>query len=99
MIKISILGDIMCEPLLLKAAKKGGSYDFSGVFENVKELLSESDYVIGNLETPLAGKEAKYVNELYFLMRRMSLLKRLRRLELILCLPQTIIAWTAGSTA
>lgn len=65
MVKISFLGDIMCEPLMFKASKQGNSYDFTGVFENVEELLSESDYVVGNLETPLAGREAKYVNELF----------------------------------
>lgn len=65
MLKISFLGDIMCEPLMLKAAKKGNTFDFSCVFSNVKDLLAESDYVVGNLETPLAGKEAGFVNELF----------------------------------
>ncbi len=59
--KITFLGDIMCEPPVLKAAKRrGGTYDFSGVFAPSKALLGEADYVIGNLETPLAGKEAIY---------------------------------------
>ena len=65
MIKISFLGDIMCEPLLLKAAKIHNTYDFSRVFLNVKGLLADSDYVVGNLETPLAGEEAGLVNELF----------------------------------
>lgn len=66
MIKISFIGDIMCEPLMLKAAGKAdGSFDFSPVFAHVKDLLAESDYVVGNLETPLAGKQAVYVNELF----------------------------------
>ena len=59
--KITFLGDIMIEPPVLKAAKRGkGKYDFSGVFAPSKALLSESDYVVGNLETPLAGKAAGY---------------------------------------
>ena len=59
--KITFLGDIMIEPPVLKAAKqRDGSYNFDGVFNRVQELLSKSDYVIGNLETPLAGKEAGY---------------------------------------
>ncbi len=59
--KMTFLGDIMCEPPVLKAAKrKGGTYDFRSVFSPIKELLSDSDYVIGNFETPMAGKEAKY---------------------------------------
>ena len=59
--KITFLADIMCEPPVLKSAKRrGGKYDFSGVFVHAKQLLGSSDYVIGNLETPLAGKQAKY---------------------------------------
>lgn len=63
--KITVLGDIMCEPRLLKAAKRrDGQYDFSEVFRPVRELLGDADYVIGNLETPLAGEEAGYVHAL-----------------------------------
>lgn len=59
--KITFLGDIMCEPPVLKAAKRAHEgYDFLGVFAPSKKLLQESDYVIGNLETPLAGKAAKF---------------------------------------
>ena len=63
--KISFIGDIMCEPLLLKAAKRRNTYDFSGVFEQVTGLFAESSYVVGNLETPLAGKKAGYVRSLF----------------------------------
>ena len=59
--KITFLGDIMAEPPVLKAAaRSGGTYDFSGVFAPVKSLLGQSDYVVGNLETPLAGQAAGY---------------------------------------
>ena len=65
-IKITFLGDIMCEPRLLKAARvRRDEYDFSATFSNVKRLLSEADCVVGNLETPLAGKEAQYVHSLF----------------------------------
>lgn len=65
-IKISLLGDIMCEPRMLKASRKRDeNYDFSGVFQNVRSLLEESDFVIGNFETPLAGKSAGYVQTLF----------------------------------
>ena len=55
----------MCEPLMLKAAQNMGGYSFDGVFKNVGSILEKSDYVIGNLETPLAGKNARYVDELF----------------------------------
>lgn len=64
--KISFVGDIMCEKPLLKAAKLGeNQYDFSRVFEGTKKFFGESDYVVGNLETVCAGKEAGYTKELY----------------------------------
>ena len=51
----------MAEPPVIKAAKqKDGTYDFRGVFARVKPMLAESDYVVGNLETPLAGEPAGY---------------------------------------
>lgn len=63
--KITILGDMMCEPLLMKASKRGKTYNFNAVFANVKALLEESDYVIGNLETPLAGEDAGFTKCLF----------------------------------
>ena len=62
--KITFLGDIMCEPLVLKASRNGKEYDFDRIFENVRDLLNESDVVIGNLETPLAGESAGYTSSL-----------------------------------
>ena len=64
--KITLFGDVMCEPLLLKQAKqKDGQYIFDGVFENVRCLIEEADYVICNLETPLAGEEAGFTHTLF----------------------------------
>ncbi len=60
--KITFVGDIMCEPRMLKAAKRNDGYDFSGVFSEVGDLFEASDYVIGNLETPLAGQDAAYTH-------------------------------------
>ncbi len=64
--KITFLGDIMIEPPVLKAAKRpGGQYDFREVFQYTKPMLAQADYVVGNLETPLAGPEAKYTGSHY----------------------------------
>jgi len=61
--KITVLGDIMCEPPILKASKrKDGTYNFDGTFEKVRPMLDEADYVIGNMEFPCAGEEAVYTN-------------------------------------
>ena len=58
--KLTVLGDIMCELSVLKAAKKGKTYDFNWCFDGVRDLLKKSDYRICNLETPMAGEEAGY---------------------------------------
>lgn len=64
--KITFIGDIMSEPPVLKAAKRSrGKYDFSGVFAHVQSLLDEADFLVGNFEAPLAGKEATYTVEHY----------------------------------
>lgn len=64
--KLTFIGDIMAEPPVLKAAKRpGGQYDFSGVFAHVQSLLDEADFLVGNFEAPLAGKDAVYTQEHY----------------------------------
>ena len=65
LVKISFLGDIMCEKPLQKAAQKGEDFNFSQVFKNTKSILEQSDYVVGNLETVFAGKEKQYTNHIY----------------------------------
>lgn len=66
LIKISFIGDIMCEKPLLKASKdKNGKYDFNKVFKPIINHFRESDYVVGNLETVCAGEEYKYTNHIY----------------------------------
>ena len=67
MMKITFLGDIMCEPPVLRGAKKpDGSYDFGYTFDHVRSLIREADYVVSNLETPLAGEAATYTGDDFF---------------------------------
>lgn len=63
-IKMSVIGDIMCHNSQYKDAynSKTGTYDFSYVFEDVKQYVSSADIAIGNLETTFAGKEKGYSN-------------------------------------
>jgi len=63
-ISMSIIGDIMCHNSQYKDAYNSstGTYDFSYVFEDIKNYVSESDIAIGNLETTFAGKEKGYSN-------------------------------------
>lgn len=61
-ITISVIGDIMCHNTQYKDAYNSstGEYDFSYVFDDIKEYVELADLAIGNLETTLAGKEIGY---------------------------------------
>jgi len=63
-ISMSVIGDIMCHNSQYKDAYNSstGTYDFSYVFEDIKNYISESDIAIGNLETTFAGKQKGYSN-------------------------------------
>ena len=65
-VKVTFLGDVMCQGPMLKAYSTGdGKYDFSEVFAGVKGLLAESDYVFANLETPIAPDNQDLTHERY----------------------------------
>ena len=48
-------GDIMTHMPLVRSAKAGDGYDFSGIFTHVKSYISTADYAVVNLETTLSG--------------------------------------------
>ena len=51
----------MCHsPQFESARVSADSFDFSPTFKEVKELLSKSDFTIGNLETAILGKKSRY---------------------------------------
>jgi len=56
------IGDIMVHSPQLPGYYNADSkqYDFTGWFERVAPLFREGDWVVGNLETPLAGADLKY---------------------------------------
>lgn len=62
--RISFTGDIMCEHTRLNEylIEQNGKdiYDFDPIFMDCKELFSKSSYVVGNLETPIAGEKLRY---------------------------------------
>ena len=55
-------GDIMCHLTNIKNAYNSTSknYDFSNVFENIKDYTLNADITIGNLETTFAGASRGY---------------------------------------
>ena len=62
LIKLTFLGDIMCQREQISAVRRRKTrYDV--IFDQVKHLWCDSDYVIGNLETPIAGRRLRYAYE------------------------------------
>ncbi len=54
-ISMLFAGDLLCqENILQRHASNDGGYDFSLCFEYMKPLFSSSDFVAGNLETPVS---------------------------------------------
>jgi len=56
-VKISFVGDILVQREQLKRIRTRQCYNFITVFEPIKDLFKQSDYVCGNLETPVAGPD------------------------------------------
>lgn len=64
MTKITFLGDIMCTAELMDVYKVGtNKYNFDPIFKRIIPLLSESDYVLGNMETPISHDNSLLTNE------------------------------------
>ena len=59
-INLSVIGDIMCHNTQYNDAYKNGKYDFSYVFEDIKQYIQNADLSIGNLETTFAGPKIGY---------------------------------------
>ena len=62
---ISFTSDIMCNKAQNEACKTRASYNYNAVFKQVKHLLQNCDYCVGNLETPFDGENAGFSEEMY----------------------------------
>ncbi|MCW8805015.1 MAG: CapA family protein [Ignavibacteriaceae bacterium] len=64
---LCFVGDLMCHSTQFNYAKvDADSFDFTGVYSEVKKYLSEPDLTIGNLETVIAGEGKGYSGYPYF---------------------------------
>lgn len=63
-LNISVIGDIMCHnsQYIDAYVSTENTYDFSYVFTDIKDYISNADIAIGNLETTFAGKDKGYSN-------------------------------------
>lgn len=59
-ITLSAIGDIMCHNTQYNDAYQNGLYDFSYVFDDIRDELLSADYAVGNLETTFAGSGVGY---------------------------------------
>lgn len=60
-VKITITGDLMCHASMTQLDPSV----YPQFFAQAKEELLDTDYLIGNLETPIAGKQMQYTFERY----------------------------------
>jgi Bacterial capsule synthesis protein PGA_cap len=64
---LCFVGDLMCHSTQFNYAKvEADSFDFTGVYREVKKYLFEADLTIGNLESVIAGKNKGYSGYPYF---------------------------------
>ena len=59
-VRISLTGDLLAYKSLILRSRSGKGFDFSDVFSRTESLFQDSDYVVGNLETPLAGERKRF---------------------------------------
>lgn len=64
---LCFVGDLMCHSTQFNYAKVGAdTFDFRGVYSEVKPYLKSADLTIGNLETVIAGKKKGFSGYPYF---------------------------------
>lgn len=57
---IGASGDVLPHLPVINSVKSNGQYDFSGIFTYVKDYFNTYDYMVVNLEVPLAGADEGY---------------------------------------
>ncbi|HSW53697.1 MAG TPA: CapA family protein [Ignavibacteriaceae bacterium] len=65
--ELCFVGDLMCHSTQFNYAKIGvDTFDFTGVYKEVRQYLSAAYLTVGNLETVIAGKNKGYSGYPYF---------------------------------
>ncbi len=62
-LRITFLGDALCESQILAAHETSGGHDFHPVFAPLRDYLSQSDFVVANLETPISRDGSDLTHE------------------------------------
>ncbi len=64
-IKLTFSGDIMLDKPILENYLINNKYLFDDIFSKIKPFLEKSDYIIGNLETPISANKKDYIKGEY----------------------------------
>lgn len=59
-INLCAIGDVMAHEGNINSARRGSTYDFSAMLEEIAPYTADADYVVGNLETTFAGADRTY---------------------------------------
>jgi len=60
-VTFSVVGDVMCHSTQFNyAIREDSTYDFKQVYREIKKYFDNSDVIIGNLETVVAGSDIEY---------------------------------------
>ncbi|MCQ2388680.1 MAG: CapA family protein [Kiritimatiellae bacterium] len=63
-VKVTFVGDMLCGRPFQEACRTGAdTFDFSAAFAGVKPLFAASDFVVANLETPIAPDNRDLTHE------------------------------------
>lgn len=83
MSEIIFTGDLMCHPSMTESTNR----EYGLIFGDVKGMFQGSDFVVGNLETTVAGEALRYTYERYAFNTPESYVKALREAGFnLLCL-------------
>lgn len=59
-INLCAIGDVMAHDGTINSARRGNTYDFTAMLEEIAPYTADADYVVGNLETTFSGAERVY---------------------------------------
>lgn len=64
-IKLTFVGDVMCQKSFLDAFRQNGHFAFDSAFAKIKKMLEQADFACANLETPISFNNTNLTGELY----------------------------------
>lgn len=73
------MGDVMVTKKQLLAYKKDQGFNFNEAVRSIGDHFGGSDYIVANLETPVAGEELGYTNERYLFNTPVEMAMALRK--------------------